>query len=125
MIDFGRRQNGCCDFLTDTARLNPSSSRQKMHAPEHGRRSNDKHRNESSAKPTRQLKVGLAFNMKLGGDRMATVGLDVFNLFNFQAVTLVDETYTRDYVKPRKATSQTFQSPIVGLPPRGAQYAPR
>ncbi len=42
----------------------------------------------------------LAFNWKFGGDRMATVGLDVFNLFNFQAATIVEETYTRDFVRP-------------------------
>ena len=69
MIDFGRRQNGCCDFLTDTARLNPSSSRQKMHAPEHGRRSNDKHRNEmSSAKPTRLTTIATRDLGRSGGN---------------------------------------------------------
>ncbi len=48
----------------------------------------------------------LAFNMKFGADRMATIGLDVFNLFNFQAATIVDETYTRDFVKPIPNGSQ-------------------
>ena len=39
-------------------------------------------------------------NYRLGGDNVVSFTLDVFNLFNFQQATRVDETYTSRYVQP-------------------------
>jgi outer membrane receptor protein involved in Fe transport len=40
----------------------------------------------------------LAANYRLSGDMVASVSMDVFNLFNFQAHTAVDQRYTADTV---------------------------
>ncbi len=42
----------------------------------------------------------LGLNYRLSRDNVATVNLDVFNLFNFQAATAVDQTYSTDDVYP-------------------------
>lgn len=42
----------------------------------------------------------LGLNYRLGKDQVVTVSADVFNLFNFQAVTAVDENYTFSEARP-------------------------
>ncbi len=42
----------------------------------------------------------LAYTLKFGPTQNLTVSIDVFNLFNFQTVTSINETYTRSDVQP-------------------------
>jgi outer membrane receptor protein involved in Fe transport len=44
----------------------------------------------------------LSFNQKIAGNYTLTVSLDVFNLFNFQQYTAVDQTFTFRNVQPNK-----------------------
>ncbi|SEM01207.1 TonB-dependent Receptor Plug Domain [Stigmatella aurantiaca] len=58
----------------------------------------------------------LAFNYRLTRDTVATVSLDLFNLFNFQAVTSMDQRYTEDTVD---ALVGGTPEQLAGLTPRG------
>ncbi|MBF5044575.1 TonB-dependent receptor [Aggregicoccus sp. 17bor-14] len=58
----------------------------------------------------------LGLNYKLSENNLITVGVDVFNLFNFQTVTTVDQAYTTQAVTPctgnpqgDEAVNQCFQ----------------
>ena len=42
----------------------------------------------------------LGWGIKFSKDSMLTIGMDIFNIFNFQAVTRVDERYTLSSVQP-------------------------
>jgi hypothetical protein len=42
----------------------------------------------------------LGLNYKLSENNLVTLGVDVFNLFNFQTVTSVDQNYTFESVTP-------------------------
>ncbi len=58
----------------------------------------------------------LSANYRLSGDMVASLSMDVFNLFNFQAFTAVDQRYTSDTVD---AIVGGTQEDLAGLMPRG------
>ncbi|AUX23474.1 TonB-dependent receptor [Sorangium cellulosum] len=50
----------------------------------------------------------IGYSVKLAKDSYLTVTMDVFNLFNFQAVTSTDQRYTVAYVDVRECRNGTF-----------------
>ena len=58
----------------------------------------------------------LSANYRLSGDMVASLSMDVFNLFNFQAYTAVDQRYTAETVDAIVGGSK---ADLENLTPRG------
>src|SRR5262249_14485647 len=60
------------------------------------------------------LRLGYSFN--LDKNKSILVSIDVFNVFNFQGVTAIDQTYTRNAVLPVDGATQiNSNGTITGL----------
>jgi len=49
-----------------------------------------------------RIDANLGLNYKLSKDNIVTANVDIFNIFNFQQITSVDETFTDDALTPIK-----------------------
>src|SRR6185503_10169185 len=69
-------------------------------------------RGEGGRLPWRhEFDTHLGFTYKISKDNAVTVGMDIFNMFNFQAITAVDERFTSSDLRPYNVDTASSKTP--------------